>query len=248
MNKKNIHCFVAVTLVLITGLITVPSSAQQSLLHILSPASGLVVRPGQTVTITVSADSAVQRLLLMGQHPLGMARLAFDGAAGIVAQGQGEGRPLQFLLTIPTAIRPGTYRVTAVGRTSAGIVESSALTLDVERPDEPTRIWVEPSIIQFTHLGDQIPLRVLGAFADGSRAELTRSSHTTFASPDPRVASVTAGGMVTAIREGRTSVLVRTPSADYSVPVRVQEAHKVRVQQRREATVEAGPVKPGLKW
>ena len=224
MKRIKVDCFVAATLVLITGLIPVPSSAQQTLLRILSPASTPVVRPGQTVTITVSADPAVQKLVLMGQHPLGMARLAVDGAAGIVAQGQGEGHPLEFLLTIPTAIQPGTYRVTAVGRTSATTVESNALALDVERPDQPTRIWAEPSIIQFTHLGDQIPVRVLGAFADGSRAELTRSSNTSFTSSDPRVASITARGMVTALEEGRTSILVRTPSADYSVPVRVQEA------------------------
>jgi hypothetical protein len=224
MKKNKFDCLVRAALLLITGLIAVPSSAQQEQLRVLSPASGLVVRPGQTVTITVSADSAVQKLVLIGQHPLGMARLASDGAAGMVAQDPAQGHPLQFLLTIPTAIRPGTYRVSAVGRTSGGAMESKALVLDVERPDQPTRIWAEPSIIQFTHLGDQIPLRVLGAFADGSRAELTRSSHTTFASSDSRIASITAGGMVTAVQAGRTSILVRTPSADYSVPIRVQEA------------------------
>lgn len=223
MKKNKFDCLVRATLLLVSGLIAVPSSAQQEPLRILSPASGLVVRPGQTVTIAVSADSAVHKLVLMGQHPLGMARPTIDGATGLVAQGQGEGRPLQFLLTIPTAVQPGSYRVTALGRTSAGAVESKALALDVERPDAPTRIWAEPSIIQFTHLGDQIPLRVLGAFADGSRAELTRSSYTKFASADPRVASITSTGMVTAAEQGRTSILVRTPSADYSIPVRVQE-------------------------
>jgi len=222
--KRNQSVYFVAALVLITGLSTVSISAQQSPVRILSPASGLVARPGQTVTITVSADSAVQKLVLIGQHPIGMARLAVDGAAGIVARGQGQGHPLQFLLTIPTAIQPGTYRVTAVGRTSAGPVESNALAIDVERPDEPTRIWAEPSIIHFTHLGDQIPLRVLGVFADGSQAELTHSSDTTFASVDPRVATVTASGMVTAVQEGQTSIFIRTRSADYSVPVRVQEA------------------------
>src|SRR5262249_53171908 len=149
---------------------------------------------------------------------------ASGSAAGMVALGQGEARPLQFLLTIPTAIQPGTYRVTAVGRTSGGTVESNALALDVERSDEPTRIWATPSLLQFTHVGDQIPLRVLGAFPDSSEVELTRSSKTTFVSADPRVAAITPGGMVTAIEEGKTSILVRTPSADYSIPVPVQEA------------------------
>lgn len=223
MKRNKFNYFVAATLVLIIGL-TASSPAQQSLLRIVSPASSFVVRPGQTVTVTVSADSAVQKLVLMGQHPLGMARLAADGKAESVAKGQGEEHPLQFLLTIPTNIKPGIYRVTALGRTSAGSVESNALALDIERPDQPTRIWAEPSILQFTHVGDQIPVRVLGAFADGSQAELTRSRNTTFTSADPRVASINTGGMVTSVKEGRTSILVRTPSADYSVPVRVEES------------------------
>jgi hypothetical protein len=222
MKRNKLDCFVMAALALI-GLIPVASSAQETSLRILSPASGVVARPGQAVTITVSASSEVEKLVLIGQHPLGMARPAFNGTAGMVAQGQGEGHPLQFLLTIPNTIQPGTYRVTAIGRTSDDVVESNVLALDVERSDQPTRIWAEPSIIQFAHLGDQIPVRVLGSFADGSQAELTRSSNTTFASADPHVASIAASGMVTAVEEGRTSILVRTPSADYSVPVRVQQ-------------------------
>jgi Bacterial Ig-like domain (group 2) len=226
MNRNKFDCFgLATLLVLTTALLTVPSFAQESLLRILSPASGLVVRPGQTVTISVSANSSVQKLVLTGQNPLGMAHPVSGGAAGLVAQGQGEGHPLQFSLTIPTVIQPGTYHVTAVGRTAGDTVESNTLALDVERPDAPTRIWAEPSVIQFTRVGDQIPLRVLGTFPDGSQLELTRSSRTTFVSSDPRIASITATGMVTAVKEGRTSILVRTPSADYSIPVRVQESH-----------------------
>ena len=225
MKRIKFSFLPAIAFMLTAGLIAVPSSAQENQVRIVSPASRLVVRPGEAITITVSADSAVQKLVLMGQHPLGMARLASDRAAGLVATGQGEAHPLQFLLTIPLAIQPGIYRVTAVGRASTGTVASEALGLDVERPDEPTRIWAEPSMIQFTHVGDQIPVRVLGAFADGSQADLTRSSKTTFNSADSRVASIANGGMVTAVGEGRTSILVRTPSTDYSVPVRVQEAH-----------------------
>lgn len=225
MRRNELDRFLTVIVVLIASSVTIPSFAQQSLLHILSPVSGLVVHPGQTVTITLAANSSVQRLVVVGQHPLGMARVAAGGAAGIVAQGQGDARPQQFLLTIPSAIQPGIYRVTAVGRTSGGPVESEALALTVERPDEPTRIWAEPSSIQFTHVGDRIPLRVLGVFADGSQTDLTRSSRTTFTSADPRVASITAEGVVTAAGEGKTSIRMETPSADYSIPVRVQQAN-----------------------
>jgi hypothetical protein len=202
--------------------LAIPGYAQQNLIHIISPASGFVVQPGQTVMIGVTADSSVQKMVLIGQHPLGMAQFA-GGAAGIVAQGAGAARPLQFQLTIPTAIQPGVYRLTAVGRTSAGPEDSETLALDVERPDNPARIWAEPSSIQFTSIGDRIPVLVLGVFADGSRIDLTRSSKTKFASADPGVASLTSDGIVTAVGEGKTSVLIQTPSADYSIPVRVAQ-------------------------
>jgi len=225
MRRNELDRFLTVAVVLIAGSVTIPSFAQQSLIQILSPASGLVVHPGQTVTITLAANSSVQRLVVVGQHPLGMARLAAGGVAGIVAQGQGDARAQQFLLSIPSGIRPGIYRLTAVGKTSAGPAESDAVALNVERPDEPTRIWAEPSSIQFTHVGDRIPLRVLGAFTDGSQTELTRSSRTKFTSSDPHVASITADGVVTALGEGKTTIRMQTPSADYSIPVRVQEAN-----------------------
>jgi hypothetical protein len=227
MQKKEPTKFstVSLALLVIAASVTISSFAEQSVLHILSPASGLVVHPGQTVAITVGADSSVQRLVLIGQDPIGTARPTAGGAAGILAQGRGETHPLQFLLTVPSAIRPGTYRVTAVGRTAVGPVQSEPLALDIERPDDPTRIWAEPSSIQFTHVGDQIPLRVLGAFPDGSQSELTRSSRTKFASADPNIASITPNGMVTAVGEGKTSILMQTPSADYAIPVRVRQTN-----------------------
>jgi hypothetical protein len=213
----------------LTASFAMPSNAQQSLVHIISPPAGLVVRAGQTVAISVAADPSVQKLAVIGQRPLGMARLAVGGAIGIVAESQGktpgEETPLQFVLTIPVATQPGIYRVTAVGRTGAGPVESDGLALDVERAEEPARIWAEPSILQFARVGDRIPLRVLGSFADGSQVELTRSSKTRFTSADSGIASITSDGLVTAVAEGKTAILVRTPSADYSIPVRVQEAH-----------------------
>lgn len=227
MWKKEFSRFsiAAIALFFIASLASVPGFSQQSLLHIVSPASGLEVHPGQTVTINVAADASVQKLILTALHPLGMGQLGLGNAAGVVAQGQGEAHPIPFPLTIPNAIRPGIYHVTAIGVTTAGTVESDPLALDVERTDNPIRIWAEPSSIQFVQVGDRIPLRVLGEFADGSQIDLTRSSRTKFASADTGVASVTADGTVTAVGVGKTSILMQTPSADYSIPVRLQPAN-----------------------
>jgi hypothetical protein len=133
-----------------------------------------------------------------------------------MARGQGESRPIQFQVWIPADTQPGTYRLTAMGRVSGGEGQSEAVTIDVEKSEEPVRIWAEPALIQFARVGDEIPVRVLGAFAGGSNEELTKSSKTAFSSADPSVATVSA-----AVGPGKTTIQVRTPSSDYSIPVRV---------------------------
>jgi len=208
--------------VLFAGFSSLPGSAQQDRVRILSPSAGTIVRPGQTVTIAVTADASIEKLALMGQHPLGVGQIVSGGIPGVVARGGGESRPVQFQLRIPTDIQPGTYRVTAIGTTAGGDVESAALSLDAERAEEPARIWTEPSMVRFTRLGEQIPVRVLGVFSDASQRELTRSSKTTYTSADPRIATISADGVVTSVGPGKTSIQARTPTRDYSIPVSVK--------------------------
>ena len=208
--------------ILFVAFSAVPGNAQQDRVHILSPSAGTTVRPGQTVTIAVAADASIQKLALMGRHPLGVGQIVAGGIPGVVARGAGESRPVQFQLRIPADIQPGTYHVTAIGTTASGDVESEALTLDVEKAEEPSRIWMEPSMIQFTRLEEQIPVRVLGVFPDASQLDLTRSNKTTYSSADPRVATINAEGVVTSVGPGKTSIQVRTPTRDYSIPVTVK--------------------------
>jgi len=208
--------------VLIAAMSAIPSHTQVQLIRILSPSADTVVHPGQTITIAVSADTSVEKLAVIGQHPLGVGQAVSEPAPGVVARGQGDLRPVRFQLTIPAQIQPGNYRVTAMGTTSGGELESQAITLDVERSDEPARIWTEPSVIPSIHPGDQIPIRVLGAFADSSQEELTKSNKTSFTSADPNVATVTSDGVVTGVAAGKTSIQVRTPQRDYSISVHVE--------------------------
>jgi Bacterial Ig-like domain (group 2) len=193
----------------------------QSRVHILSPATGTVVRPGQAVSVSVAADASVEKLALLAERPLPIGRVASGAAPGVVARGLGEMRPIEFMVNVPADIRPGNYHLTAMGTLPGGDTVSDAVTLDVERDAEPGRIWTEPATIQFSRVGEQIPLRVLGSFGQGVHTELTRSSKTSFVSSDPRVATVSADGLVTAVGAGKTTVTVRTATRDYSVPVRV---------------------------
>ena len=202
-------------LILAAGLAAVSARAQQTPLHVVSPAAGTVVQPGQAVTIAVAADSSVQKIALLGQHPLPMGQ--------VVSPGLGVARPFEFQVRIPTDIRPGAYRVTAIGSLAGGETVSESLLLDVEKAEEPARIWTKPETILFSRAGERIPLRVLGAFGDGSQETLTKSSKTIYTSADPRVATVSADGLVTAVGPGKTSIQVRTLTRDCSIPVTVED-------------------------
>lgn len=222
MRQTKIALQILGLLILSLGFVAGSSRAQDSRLHITSPASGTVVRPGETLRIAITAETSVERLAVFGERPLGVAQVFSGAAPGVVARGQGEARPIEFLLQVPPQTRPGNYRLTAIGRVASDDVDSAAITIDVEKPDEPLRIWAEPARIQFTGVGERIPIRVLGEFANGSNEELTRSHKTTFASGDPQVATVSEGGMVIATGAGKTTVQVRIAATDYLIPIRVQ--------------------------
>ncbi len=201
-------------LILAAGLVTASARAQESPVHFVSPASGTVVRPGQTVTIAVAVDSSVQKLALLGRHPLPLSQ--------VVAPGLGVAAPYEFQVRIPADIRPGTYHVAAIGTLAGGETVSERLALDVEKSEEPTRIWVKPSTILFSGAGERIPVRVLGAFSDGSQETLTKSSKTTYTSADPSVVTVSDDGLVTSVGPGKTSIQVHSPTQDISIPVTVK--------------------------
>jgi len=211
-----------IALVAAIALAASPLRAQEGRVRITSPASGAVVHPGDTVVISVAADLSIEKLALIGEHPLGIGQVIAGGAPGVVARGAGSARPLQFTLKIPADIDPGAYHVTAIGTNSSGDVESEAITLQVEKAQPPQRLWAEPGSIQFTRIGDQIPVRVLGAFSDGTKNELTRSVSTSYTSSNPRIATVNKEGTVTAVSPGKTTISIASGTLHYSIPVDVE--------------------------
>src|SRR5207249_86794 len=74
--------------------------------------------------------------------------------------------PFQYSLNVPTLIRPGLYYLTAIGADGHAVVFSSSISIDVERSDFPTQLGVEPTQIFFESQGEQLPLRIVGSFAD----------------------------------------------------------------------------------
>lgn len=217
-----ISALLAAAVVLIVGAVVRPALAEEGPVHIISPAAGTVVHPGETIRVAVTADTTIEKMALIGEHPLGVGQVFSGAAPGIIGRGQGESRPIEFLVRVPAEIQPGNYRLTAIGRSSGGEVESAAISVDVEKLEEAVKIWAEPARIQFTHVGERIPIRVLGEFADRSNEELTRSTRTAYTSANSHVATVGEDGMIIAAGVGKTTIQVRTATSDYSIPVRVE--------------------------
>jgi hypothetical protein len=69
---------------------------------------------------------------------------------------------------------PGRSVLTAVGLASPD-VESSPVSIHVEREDSVIELQVQPPLPSFAELGDKFPLRVRARFAEGSNLGVTHS-------------------------------------------------------------------------
>lgn len=204
------HCWIAVSSVcLLLGLSTASIAQGLPALQITSPSSGTVVSPGQTiaVTVTVSPGASVAEMIIIGEDPIGFSQVLTSS-------------PYQFTLQLPTIIRAGSYKLTASATGSLGEdLESAPITVDVEPAGAVTSLRVEPTMIQFSFVGDQMPLRVIGTVQ--TAIDLTRSSKVTYASQNAAVAVVSTSGLVTAAGGGQTNIVVSASGNQISVPIAV---------------------------
>jgi hypothetical protein len=177
-------------------------------LQITAPASGTTVHPGQSVAVTVSASGAFQQVILGSRAPIGFSQPL-------------SAPPYQFTLQIPANTQPGNYPLTAVGAVTPGNpIYSNAIALVVERTDAPVSVRVQPSLLRLYTVGQKGYLLVIGAFADGTTHDLTKSSLTSFTS-DQFVSTVAANGIVTALAPGSGFVNVAYGNLTVQVPVTV---------------------------
>jgi hypothetical protein len=182
-------------------------------LQITSPPDGTVVAPGQVVIVTVAASpaSAFQEIIILG-------------GGGIGSTSMLTAPPYQFSVQIPPKIRPRRYTITADGAAvSGGGIASDPITLAVERPDNPLSLSAEPSIMAFHMAGDQCSMRIVGTFPDGSLVDVHESTHVTYQSDTPGVATVDAYGLVTAVAAGSANITVTYAGVSTQVPVSVPQ-------------------------
>jgi hypothetical protein len=165
-------------------------------IQITSPVAGTVVSPNQTVSVSVSSPTGTSfsKVAVIAEDPLISSSIAVS-------------LPAQLTITVPATISPGTYMLTAMGTTTAGnVTQSTTVLIDVERPDMPTSISVNPSKLLFRSSGQRAPLGVSATFPDGSTLEVTRSSNLGYISSNTSVAAVDKNGIVKAVAKGSASI------------------------------------------
>lgn len=175
--------------------------AQAPSLQISAPRNGTIVQPGSTVAITVASPSGTvfSQVMVVGEKPLDL----FAGSSTL---------PFQTSANIPADISLRRYQLHALGRTPGGQeIEASTVVIDVERSDLPASLSaVNGASLSFEGPGGSfLPILVVARFGDGAQFEVTESSRVTYSVADPQVASVSAMGLVTALRAGQTTVTVR---------------------------------------
>jgi hypothetical protein len=189
----------------------VPAASAQTLLQITSPANHSLIAEGQVVTITVSANPSVQNIWVLAQAPLPEVKPTSSAT--------------NFTLTLPINVPPGLYQIGAIGSTSSGDVESAPVLIDIERPDGPISIAVQPTYLKLQGIGGQMPIQVFGTYADGAKLFLSKSTQTGLVSQNTAIAKVSGAlssgpgiATVTAVGAGGTSVAVSTYATGATAP------------------------------
>ena len=181
----------------LAALLMFPEALVAQSLQIISPVNGAVVYSGQAMTVTVSADpTAFQSVTIFMPDPEQTTVLS--------------GPPYQITVTIPTGSPSGRNKaISAMGTpTSGGAPIFYSISVDIERPDSPTQLTLGLQTVSFGYVGEQTPLGVTGAFADGSLIGLEDSTYTAYVSDTPSVAAVDPRGMLTAIAPGTASITI----------------------------------------
>lgn len=106
---------------------------QKPSLRIVSPPNGTVVKPGDTIHVTVAAVGDFTGMIVIGADPL--------------SDSKGRTRPpWKFSIKVPKKdVDSGLTFITASGALADGqSVNSDPLDIDVERPDPPLNIGTQP--------------------------------------------------------------------------------------------------------
>jgi hypothetical protein len=185
-------------------------------ISIVSPPQGTVVTPGQILKVVVQAPD--------GKFPLGVSIVSKDVLAPTKST-----PPYEFDIRIPSDVL-GQRQLTAIGMIAPGqALFSQPISVDVEGSASATagaQITVEPRMILFQAVGQQIPLIVSIRMPNGVPMHPEGSSQVSYHADNPSVAVVDGNGLVTAAGGGRTQVSVTYGNDTKQIPVTVPQTVK----------------------
>ncbi|MFF0827407.1 Ig-like domain-containing protein [Brevibacillus sp. NPDC003359] len=146
-----------------------------------------------TMVHVVSVESKVARLSAGGAHTL----MVKEDGSGVWAWGQNENGQLG----------DGTIQIRTTPVESMLVIAAQQLVVS------PSTVLLPTS--------QSKPLRITATYANNSTQDVTMQS--TYESSDPAVASVDAGGVITAVSVGTTTITVSYYDKTITVPVEVKE-------------------------
>jgi len=195
------------------GMLAAPLWAQPKI-AITSPSDGVVVHPGDSVTVIVTVSP-----------PESFRMVAILLADSLKTRGDLmlSAPPYRFTVEVPRDIQVSDrYGIAASGLLTAnGSIESDPIVLDVERRDPPLRLETQLEALYFDSVGDAGHLIVYGYFADDLKIDLTHSSLTKYISGSQAIVKIDKNGLATATGAGSTSITVENSGAKVVIPVSV---------------------------
>lgn len=205
MRKSNRWPIVTVFAAVLLGVLfpRVASAQAPPQLVITSPSAGTRLRPGDSLTVTVTAATPVtlNTLILAGQMLPGPIVL-----------------PASTTIVVGSAAQLGTLLLRASAQTSAGeYVRAAPVEVVLDRDDRPTAFRADSAVMTFENPGYDLPIKLLAAFGDGTSVSANDSIRVSFASSDEQVALVDKWGRVFAVGVGNATI---TATYDAQPPLR----------------------------
>jgi len=192
-TKIAILCALCVVLCLLRTDIPVHAEGMPKM-EITLPKDGDSFFPGQTIQITVNADPGISNTLIV--------------AAGL-PRAKDTPNVNQFTLDIPASTPEGVYNMKAVSEYEGDYVESPYIKINVKWPPTPVEIKITPSPIVFYSLGDNIQLKVVGFFSDGTKLDITHDPKTAYIVDQPLIVTVSPDAVASSLSEGKTYISVQ---------------------------------------
>lgn len=207
--KKTCHRFLSLFLVLVLALgLTMPAlAADVPVTGVSLDQTAVTLVPGNTVQLkaTVQPSDATNAAVTWSSNKTNVATVSSDGLVKAVAQGTAD-------ITVTT--KDGDYR--------------AVCTVTVEN-DYVSAVTISPAGPETLPVGKQRQLTATVTYAHGTKGDQT----VTWTTSDPKVATVSPDGLVTAVAEGQAEILALSNGKNQS-GTSVMAAYRLTVTKESE--------------